>query len=266
MNILVINDDGINATGISALVKTIKNEHNVVVVAPEVEQSGCGHSITIGQSLKLTRSENPVYDGVEAYSLNGKPADCVKVAVDGLGHKYDLVLSGINRGENAGLDLLYSGTINSAMEGCISGLPSIALSQHIGFGRERGAEYLDLFESSAKIAAQIIKQIDVTTFIDHICSINFPDVKGNDIKGMRVCEQGIRNYEIEFDKTKDIEDREFRWNVWDKFDTDYNYDNDTDWKWLMEGYITVTPLTWNRTDRKSMPNFRCKINNLKLHF
>src|SRR3954465_1849451 len=126
--ILVVNDDGITAPGIKALMNAMKELGNVVVVAPDSPQSGMGHAITIGEPLRLDKLE--IYDDIESYSCSGTPVDCVKLAVNKIfkGKKPDLCVSGINHGLNNSINILYSGTMSAAVEGAIESIPSIGFS------------------------------------------------------------------------------------------------------------------------------------------
>ena len=125
--ILITNDDSIFAPGIKALTEAVLDLGRVVVVAPDKPQSGMGHAITIGSPLRLQRI--PYLDGVEAYTCNGTPVDCVKLAVDKILHrKPDICLSGVNHGANHSINVLYSGTMSAAMEASIEGIPSIGFS------------------------------------------------------------------------------------------------------------------------------------------
>src|SRR5258707_4143533 len=127
-NILIVNDDGITAPGIKALIDVMQEIGNVVVVAPDSPQSGMGHAITIGSPLRLDKVE--IYEGIESYRCSGTPVDCVKLAVNKVfkGKKPDLCVSGINHGLNNSINILYSGTMSAAVEGAIESIPSIGFS------------------------------------------------------------------------------------------------------------------------------------------
>lgn len=130
MNILITNDDGINAQGIAVLARAAAGFGRVTVVAPARQCSAMSHRITLGKPLRLEQVDFPVPQ-VESYSLDGTPADCVKAALDAiLPEKPDVVLSGINHGYNVGFDVVYSGTVGAAMEALMNGIPAIALSQN----------------------------------------------------------------------------------------------------------------------------------------
>jgi 5'-nucleotidase len=265
MNILITNDDGIHAMGIIALARRLREEHNVCVVAPEVERSGCGHSITLKKPLYVTRNRRPEYDGIRAYSINGTPADCVMLGLSEIaGEKTDLVVSGINLGANIGTNVAYSGTVNAALEGCICGYPSIALSQAV----ERPARpeiFPVYFETAADIAAQIIGQLDLESLDDHILNINFPAAV-REARGVMVCEQGVNTYDTKFKRDADPMGREIFWIMAEKNEEYYNEKHKTDAKWTKEGYITVTPLTWNDTCHPAMRSVECKMEKMKLRF
>lgn len=265
MNILIVNDDGINADGIKALVSKLKNDHNLTVVAPEKEKSGSSHSITIGKPLYLKRVNMPEYEGTEAYSANGTPADCTKLGLSGLGKEFDLVISGINFGENLGYDLLYSGTVNAAEEGILNGVPAAAISQHLPEADASPEKINSVIEETAQTAAELINQIDWKPFSQRVCNINFPWRTPGSIKGVKVCRQGKRRYDLEFDKNLPATEREYNWEVRCKVDSPYNAEYQTDWKWATEGYITLTPMQWNKTDFAYLEELECKIKDLKLH-
>lgn len=130
MNILITNDDGIRAEGIRVLAEAAKAFGSVTVVAPATQCSAMSHQITLRRDLVMERVDFPV-PGVEAYSVDGTPADCVKAALDArITPKPDLLLSGINNGYNVGFDIVYSGTAAAAVEGLMNGIPAIALSRH----------------------------------------------------------------------------------------------------------------------------------------
>lgn len=265
MNILIVNDDGINADGLKALINELKDDHNLTIVAPEAEKSGSSHSISIGKSLYLTPVNIPEYMGIDAYSVNGTPADCTKLGVTALGKDFDLVISGINLGENLGLDLLYSGTVNAAEEGILNDVPAMAISQHLPETDADKTVIDSIIKDTAKIAAQIINQTDWKPFAQRVCNVNFPWREIGNIKGIKVCRQGKRRYDLNFDKNAPITEREYNWEVRRKTDLPYNEKYETDWKWATEGYITITPMQWNKTDFGYMKELECKMKDIKLH-
>src|SRR5271166_3360630 len=125
--ILVVNDDGITAPGIAALVGAVKDIGEVVVVAPDSPQSGMGHAITVNKPLRLERVHH--FGDTKAYQCSGTPVDCVKVAVDKIMHRHpDLCVSGINHGSNSSINIIYSGTMSAALEASLEGIPSVGFS------------------------------------------------------------------------------------------------------------------------------------------
>ncbi|MDN3515178.1 MAG: 5'/3'-nucleotidase SurE [Candidatus Brocadia sp.] len=151
MQILLTNDDGIYAPGIAALKHTIQDLGQITVVAPDVEQSGVGHSITFSHPLRIR--EVHLHNEFIGYGVNGSPADCVKLAIyDVVKHKPDVVISGINLGSNVGIHILYSGTVAAAVEAAIMGYPSIAVSFEIS------EQYTDI-QGAASVARRVIELI-----------------------------------------------------------------------------------------------------------
>ena len=132
MNILIVNDDGINADGIRILANKLKKEHNVTVLAPATERSAAGHSYSFSGPINFLKTERDDFEGIETYTTTGTPCDCVLLGIGNLGKEnIDLVISGINAGANIGSDIPASGTVNAALEGVMRGVPSIAVSQEI---------------------------------------------------------------------------------------------------------------------------------------
>lgn len=168
MRFLVTNDDGLGAAGIELLAKVAARFGDVTVVAPECEQSGMSHRITFDRALKLKRySEHK-----QLYSVDGTPADCVRIAVAKLSEDFDCVLSGVNDGANLGVDVYYSGTVAAAREAALLGLPSIAISQY----RSRYAEKFD-WQPQEPIVERLLKNYLVDRKIENRCwlNCNLPD-------------------------------------------------------------------------------------------
>ena len=190
--ILITNDDSIFAPGIKALTEAAKPFGRVVVVAPDKPQSGMGHAITINAPLRLQKVD--FVEGVEAYTTNGTPVDCVKLAVDKVLHrKPDLCLSGINHGANHSINVIYSGTMSAAMEAAIESIPSV------GFSLLDYSMNAD-FEPSKKIVEQIIAQILQQKKLDKhlLFNVNIPAVPLKKIKGIKICKQAYAKYEEKF--------------------------------------------------------------------
>ena len=240
--ILVTNDDGINAPGIRALVEAVKGLGKIVVVAPDKPQSGMGHAITIGQLLRLQKSNT--FDGIEAYSCSGTPVDCVKIAVDKILHrKPDLCVSGINHGANHSINVIYSGTMSAALEASIESIPSIGFS------------LLDLsidadFSAARKYARIIVQQLLKGKSLDkHLClNVNIPAVEEKLIKGIKICRQAYAKYEEEFDERKDPHGKKYYWLTGEFVNFDKGKDTDV-WA-LKNNFVSVVPVQFDLTNYK----------------
>ena len=265
MRILLTNDDGITAPGIVALAKRLQQDgHQIIVAAPESERSGAGHSFTLHSPLSVTKPILGVYGDMEIYAISGTPVDCVLLATAELVKEpLDLVLSGINAGSNIGTDVVYSGTVNAALEGCICGVPSISLSQF--FGRQQREIDLDSFKNAAELTAQIIKSIDISALCGFIYNINFPAVQPCDLKGIKVCGQGVNDSETIYEKLVTPSGKDVYWISSKEKAVEDDSLRETDVKWLKEGYITVTPLAWNGTLESAIDDTKCKMANIELH-
>ena len=182
MNILLVNDDGVYSSGILTLAKKLSVNHNVTVAAPQNQMSGTGHSMTLYGYVNFSKIN--ILDGIDCYIVSGTPADCVKVAVNLiLPEKPDLIISGVNKGFNLGTDIVYSGTVNSALEGAVHGIKAIAVSQEYG---------LKDFEFSTNF---IVKNLDeFYSFLPKdaqtILNINIPSDDLNVLKGVKFAKIG----------------------------------------------------------------------------
>ena len=243
MNILVVNDDSINSYGIKLLAKAAKRYGEVCVVAPHTEQSAIGHGITIHDSMKL-HERNDFMEGVKAWSLEGKPADCVKFAMYGLNLKVDLVLSGVNNGPNMGTDIIYSGTMAAASEAIILGVPAIALSTDFF--------YYDVAEKELDcILGKLIGTGILNT--ENVINVNFPSKEYKESQGIKITEQGLRPFLHEFEL-----DGDEYWSrgTWEVIKTGPN----TDVHAFENGYISLTPIQINRTNFEYMQILKTSIN------
>jgi 5'-nucleotidase len=235
--ILVVNDDGITAPGIKALIETMKQLGRVVVVAPDSPQSGMGHAITIGKPLRLDAVE--LYDGVEMYKCSGTPVDCVKLAVNRIfkGTKPDLCVSGINHGLNNSINVLYSGTMSAAVEGAIEGIPAI------GFSLDDYTQQAN-FEPCAKFVKQIAQQVLKRGLpAGTLLNVNFPN--SSDIKGIKICRQAHGKWAEEFDERMDPHKRAYYWLTGEFQVNDQGEDTDV---WALENnYASVVPVQFDMT-------------------
>lgn len=229
MRILITNDDGIGAAGLVPLVKWAQKHGEVVVAAPRVEQSGMSHGIQIHKAFQARKSE--LLPGVTAYAVDSTPADCVRLTVLGLKEKFDLVISGINRGFNIGRDIMYSGTVAAVFEAANLGIPAIAVSTCPEF-YSHAQEYMD------PVYDFLVKNRLLQRHIAY--NINIPA----DSKGILITRQGGNYYSDDFCPQ---EDDMYLPMGKDVFQSAGNNILDTD-AVLRGGYISVMPLTLDRTD------------------
>lgn len=237
MRILISNDDGINSQGIIELRKVLECFAEIYVVAPDRERSACGHKITMHRPLRV--KEIVYSEKSRGWSVDGTPADCVKLGLEALvPEPPDLVISGINFGPNIGTDILYSGTVSAATEGVINGIPSIAVSL-------ASYEYRDFSHACSLIKNLVLtagKEIPNGTLLN----INLPP---RPPRGIRVTRLGIRRYVNVFDRRTDPRGRVYYWMAGEPFDVDRD-DPDTDAGAVLEGYTSITPIQFDLTDYK----------------
>jgi 5'-nucleotidase len=254
MRILLTNDDGIHAPGLRALRKELQKLGEVIVVAPAGEQSAVGHSVTLLTPLIVQEiDENGELIG---WAVEGRPADCVKLALlELLPEPPDLVVSGMNAGSNAGINVLYSGTVAAAIEGAFFHQTSIAVSYQ--YNRPQRMEFPKAAEYARDVIAQILKHpLERGTLIN----VNIPSLETGPVKGIRVVPQNVSQYIEKFDRRIDPRGRTYFWtsNVLDCPEPH----PDTDVTALDEGYITVTPLQFDLTSAVLME----KMKNWKFTF
>lgn len=236
--ILITNDDGVTAPGISNLVEAVKDLGKIVVVAPDKPQSGMGHAITIGQPLRLQRVHN--FGEIEAYSCTGTPVDCVKLAVDKVLHrKPDLCLSGINHGANHSINVIYSGTMSAAVEAAIESIPSA------GFSLLDHSIEAD-FEGARLFARQVVQKMLTTKLDKHtVLNVNIPALPANLLKGIKICRQAYAKYVEDFIARQDPHGRHYYWLTGEFVNFDKGKDTDV-WA-LANGYVSVVPVQFDLT-------------------
>jgi 5'-nucleotidase len=245
--ILVTNDDSVNAKGIQSLVKIASTLGRVVVVAPDKPQSGMGHAITLSDPIRLNRVW--MFGDVEAYSSSGTPVDCVKLAIyEVLERKPDLVLSGINHGENSSTNVLYSGTMSAAIEGAMEGLPSIGFSLS-DFSSE--ADFMQYEAYVSRIISKALKE----DFPKFTClNVNIPNVPASDISGIKVCTQAHAFWADRFDKREDQFGRPYYW-LTGEFG-EVNPQEDSDLHALYRGFISIVPTQFDLTNHKILDEIK----------
>ena len=244
--ILVTNDDGIHAPGIEVLERIARTlSPDVWTVAPDVEQSGTSHSLTLRRPLRLRKFAE------RRFSVDGTPTDCALLAMNHVlkDRRPDLVLSGVNGGANLGEDVTYSGTIAAAMEATLLGVPSIALSQmNRGIGEPP-------FAIAERHAAEVIRKLTSVSWpVGVLMNVNFPDTGGGPVAGIRVGRQGRRISTVELIEGRDPKNRPYVW-IGD-FTNDETAEPDTDLDAVMHGAIAVTPLHLDLTHDPSLALLR----------
>ncbi|MFZ5975870.1 MAG: 5'/3'-nucleotidase SurE [Bacillota bacterium] len=242
MKILVANDDGIDAEGLYALVKSLARKHEVIVVAPDVQRSAVAHSAMIFHPI-ITRQVKFRDLDVPAYSITGMPADCVKLGIFNLmDEKPDAVFSGINCGPNLGTDTLYSGTVGAAMEGNINHIKSVAVStvSHCP------AHY----ETAAKYALSVADWLEENDLPDGtMLNINVPDLPEEELAGVAFKRLGYYEYETCYVSGTNPRGELYFWHPCKLLSPEERLaQNDVDFEWCENGYIVVTPLQWDRTN------------------
>ncbi|WP_396148988.1 5'/3'-nucleotidase SurE [Flavobacterium sp.] len=237
--ILVTNDDGISAPGIRALIDVMKQLGDVVVVAPDSPQSAMGHAITINNTLFINKV-NFDSDVKEEYSCSGTPVDCVKLAVNEiLKQKPDLCVSGVNHGSNSSINVIYSGTMSAAVEAGIEGIPAIGFSL---LDYDWNADFEPIKNAIKTIASQVLEN-GLPEGV--ILNVNFPKLKEEELKGIKVCRQAKAFWKEEFDKRKTPQGKDYYWLTGEFINQDKGEDTD-EWA-LANGYISIVPVQFDLT-------------------
>lgn len=245
--ILVTNDDGYRAEGIAVLENIARTlSDDVWVVAPEEEQSGAGHSLTIHEPLRYRQVD------ARRFAVAGTPTDSVLMAsmVILKDKKPDLLLSGVNRGMNVAEDITYSGTVSAAMEGTLLDIPSIAFSTR--FYADRPIEW-QAIEHFAPDIIRLLTQRQMPSGV--LMNVNFPGMPTNQVKGVKVCPQGRRKIAEKLERRIDPRGRDYYW-IGDTGDEPYDDLPGADYRQLREGFITVTPISMDLTEYKVLEEVR----------
>jgi 5'-nucleotidase len=246
MRILVTNDDGIMAPGILAMRRALAPLGEVTVVAPTVPQSAVGHGITLAEPVRVHRVA--LGDGQSGYGVDGRPADCVKLAIlELMPDRPDLVASGVNLGANVGINVLYSGTVAAAVEGAFYGIPSVAISIE-------DSDVVD-YDGAARIGRRIIDQL-VTKYFEPgmLLNVNVPDLSKGPPMGVKVVAQSMKGWREGWERRSDPRGRTYYWMIGDKESEDAGVDSDV--AALAERYVTVTPLRIDLTDHVRLDEVR----------
>ncbi len=249
MRILITNDDGIHAPGLEVMERIAAAlSDDVVVVAPETDQSGVAHSLSLSDPLRL-REISPRH-----YAVKGTPTDCVIMGIRMIlkNSKPDLILSGVNRGQNVAEDVTYSGTIAGAMEGTLLGVPSIALSQAYGPSSGRKNPFWTCAETLAPalLTTLLREGIDRGTLLN----INFPDCPPDEVAGTAVTSQGLRDTDlVRIDEREDGRGNPYFWIAFER--GGFTPGEGTDLEALARKKISVTPLRLDLTDRAALSRY-----------
>ena len=237
--ILVTNDDGITAPGIRALISVMSEIGTVIVVAPDKPQSAMGHAITLNSTLFINKisKENAA---ITEYSCSGTPVDCVKLAVNEILHrKPDLCVSGINHGSNSSINVIYSGTMSAAVEAGIEGIPAIGFSL---LDYDWNADFDAIKSSIRKITIEVLEKGMPENVV---LNVNFPKLKENEIKGIKICRQAKAIWMEKFDKRITPQGKDYYWLTGEFVNQDKGEDTD---EWALEnGYISVVPVQFDLT-------------------
>lgn len=243
LRIVLSNDDGIHAPGLKVL-ENIANQlsDDVWVVAPEAEQSGAAHSITLDRPLRIRKISQ------RRYCVDGTPTDCMalglmKIMAD---IKPDLMLSGVNHGSNLGEDVTYSGTVAAAMEATLLDVPSIALSQCTD-----GSEFIK-WNTAEHFAPDLIRKLmSIGWPKDVLINLNFPNVTKEEVTGIKVVKHGLREGSGDITEWHDPKGKPFYW-LLSALRFNHTDDEDTDLIAIRDGHITITPLHLDLTHYKTL--------------
>ena len=263
MRILVTNDDGIHAPGLAVLEKiacALTEPEKVFIVAPETDQSGTSHSLSLNDPLRLRKID------VRRFAVKGTPTDCVLLGVQHVlkGETPDLVLSGVNRGQNVAEDVTYSGTIAAAMEGTTLGIRSIALSQSYAPGGDHNKPSDVHWEVAEHYGPKVIRHIlDVGIAPGIVININFPNCAVGDVAGVSATVQGFRGANLlKIDERKDGRGNAYYWLGFAR--PVFDVHEGTDLHALRANRISVTPLKLDLSDLPTVTQFAQSLDRLNL--
>lgn len=247
LNILLTNDDGFAAPGIKLLFDHMKSECDITVVAPDAEQSGVGHAFTFSKPLHYKQDE---IKGMNGFRVNGTPSDCVKFAISFLlAQRPDAVVSGMNLGENSGLSAYYSGTVAAAREGSFWGIPSFAFSvcnESVKYASEYAAMALPIMKSLLKS----VHDNECPRMKNTFFNVNFPICAPKDVRGTKITWQSNAYFDDRYEKVE-VETGTGYMIYGEKKDIERSDAFDS--RALMEGFITITPLSFDATAHETIP-------------
>lgn len=250
--ILISNDDGITAPGIRVLVEEMSKLGDVMIVAPDSPQSGMGHAITIGETLRLVSSD--IFDEIPAYECSGTPADCIKLAKHHIlnDRSPDLVVSGVNHGSNTSVSVLYSGTMSAAIEAAIEGLPAIGFSL-CDYSHKASFDHIRKY---LREIASVVLENGLEEGV--ALNVNFPPKREEEIKGIRLSRQAVAKWKEEFDERIDPQGQPYFWLTGRFINNDLSEDTD-EWA-IANNYVSIVPCHYDFTSYKSLENLKSSFN------
>lgn len=254
MKILISNDDGIDSPGIHALAQKLREIGDVLVVAPKTEQSAVGHAITMKIPVRVYEYvKNNEFFG---YAVEGTPADCIKMGIKNiLKAQPDIVVSGINNGSNAAINIIYSGTVSAAREAAIMDVPSIAVSIANHFVTD--------FDYAAELAKELVLEVhEKGVKAGTLLNVNIPDLPKDEIKGVVVTKQGLSKWDDVYEERVDPYGKKYYWLTGQIIDLDK--DIGSDHFALQNNYATITPIHFDLTDYEMYEELKSwNINSVK---
>lgn len=250
MRILISNDDGVLAPGIQVLSKAMSQLGDIEVIAPDRNRSGASNSLTLLRPLRVRRLDN------QYHSVDGTPTDCVHLALTGyFADDFDIVVSGINEGANLGDDVLYSGTVAAAIEGCNMGLPAIAVSL-VGHHAKH-------YETAAQITAELVKKLQHEALPKQtILNVNVPDLPLEQIQGVEITRLGTRHRSKELHQSQDPRDQVIYW-IGASGPTNESGPG-TDFSAIERGCVSITPLQLDSTHYKVFDQLSSWVSSIRL--
>lgn len=245
MRILLTNDDGIHAPGLDVLEAIARQfSDDIWIVAPAEEQSGAGHSLTLGRPVRLRQH------GERRFAVSGTPTDAVMMALRKvMPDKPDVILSGVNRGANLGDDVTYSGTVSAAIEGALAGIPSIALSQV--YEKEGMGDAVPFGAAEAWGAKVVGPLLDAPFAPRTVINVNFPAIEAEAVQGIRVVRQGFHDY-ARGSVVEGTDPRGYQYFWFGLHGIEHTPGHATDLEAIQDGYISVTPLQLDLTHEASL--------------
>lgn len=245
--ILITNDDGIYAPGIRYLIETLRPLGDILIVAPDKPQSAMGHAVTIQTPLRLYMiAESP---GYREYSCSGTPADCIKLGEKAILHgKPDLIVSGINHGSNASINVLYSGTMAAVIEGAMENIPSI------GFSLNDYSHSAD-FSHCGTVITSIVRKVIENGLPDGVClNVNIPALNGSPFAGIKVTKQAKAYWNEIFDERTDPHKRDYYWLTGEFVNLEKDEDND---HWAINNnFVSIVPIQIDLTAHHMIDTIR----------